>query len=100
MISDSLRSLNIYQIKNNIITTSDRNMYLYYHTYKDPTAPSSQNICLNYFTYLQYISHLPAGSRRHIYSGAFSNHNIVTTDQVSSSHVFVNNCSNIPSSYS
>ena len=30
----------------------------------------------------------------------FSNHNIVTTNQLLSSHVFVNNCSNIPSSYS
>jgi len=52
MISDTLQSLNIYQIKNKIITTSDRNVHLYYHTYKDPTAPSSQNISLNYVTYL------------------------------------------------
>ena len=82
MISDTLRPLNVYQIPNDII-------YLYCHTCKAPTTLASQNICLNHFAYLQYISNLPPDSRRHIYSGYSSNHSIVTIDQRLTFRVFV-----------
>ena len=47
MKSDTLRSLNTYKIPNDIVTTSDRNIYLYCHTFTIPTTPSSQDIRLN-----------------------------------------------------
>ena len=100
MIYDTVRSLNAYHIQINSITTSDRNVYLYWHTYKLPTIPSSRDIHLNRFVYLQYIYHLPNNYRHHIYSSDSPNHKIVTIDQVSCSRFFVNNCSNTSSLYS
>ena len=100
VISDTLRSLNAYQIPNDIITTSDRNVYLHCHTYKAHTTPSSQYTRLNHFAYLQIISHFPTNSRRRSYSGNYHYHNIVTINQISSSRFFVNNYSNTISSYS
>ena len=47
MKSDTLRSLNTYKTPNDIVTTSDRNIYLYCHTFTTPTTPSSQDIRLN-----------------------------------------------------
>ena len=61
MICDTSRPFITYQIPNDIVTTSGRNIYLYYHRYNTPTASSSQGIRLNHLTYLQYLFHFPTG---------------------------------------
>ena len=93
IMSDRLQSLNAYQIPHDILTISDRNMYLYCHTHKALIALSSQNIRLNQFPYLQYICRLATSSPRHIYSGDHPNHNTIIIDHVLSSRTFINNCS-------
>ena len=62
MISGILQSIDTYQISNDIICSSDRNIVLYCHMYQVPTTLSSRDICFNHFTYLHNISHLAIGS--------------------------------------
>ena len=48
---------------------SDRYVYLYYHLYKTPTAPCTQDIILIHFVYLEVVEELPTDSIRQIYYG-------------------------------
>ena len=77
MISNTVRLLNACQILNDIVSTSNRNVYLYAYTYKLPLL-----LRLDHFTYFQYIFHLPTDFRHHLYSSDSHNHNIDTIDRL------------------
>ena len=67
MVSDTLYLLNTYQIVNDNSVISDMYIYLYCRLYKALTTPSTQDIILIHFVYLEVVKELPTDSIRLIY---------------------------------
>ena len=97
IISDTLQSIDAYQIPNNIIRSSDRNIIFILSYLQSSHHTVFRAICLNHSAYIYGISHLAVGSRRQIYSNDHHNPNNITIDPVLFSRDYVNNYTNVTS---